>query len=53
MAKSSERIATPQAPALKPNYDIPRGVPVQRQPAGAPNSANEAGSEVPRGSYSK
>jgi hypothetical protein len=39
------------APSVKPNHPAP--VPVLRQPAGASNSPNPAGGEVPRESYSK
>jgi hypothetical protein len=51
--KPSDQIATPQVPALKPNRDIPQGVPVQRQPASGVNSPNPAGGGVPRESYAK
>ncbi len=45
--------ATPKATGLKPNLDVPRGVRVERQPAGQPNSPNPAGGYVPPDRFTK
>jgi hypothetical protein len=50
---SSNEIGRPASKVVRPNQDIPRGVPVQRQESGGINSKNEAGGEVDRDQYSQ
>lgn len=45
-------MALDSKPSVKPNLDVPKGVKIERHPSGQPSSANKAGGEVARESYS-
>lgn len=53
MSKTSEKIAKSPTPVARPNVDVPPGIKVERQSAGAVNSPNPAGGDVPPNRFTK